>query len=604
MNGAFLLLSFCMVNTFKTLITIFIFHFTCVIHAQNLDSLSVIDSKYDSLLRSDGEAMNTLFYKHQNDVLMKNLGPFGSPFYYPTSFYLYSKHLIEYPNVLNAKLRKLSGFRPYTNITYINASRKEQQFSIKHIQEFGKLLRLDFDFKKMSSPGIYINQEANNTIFEGSLGYRSKKDKYEIKFSNVINRNSYQENGGLFDITDFENELSDDAVNYRVNLQTSNSFLKKYHYQLEQRLDLFQLNSDSLTKRTIYLKHKVGYTTQQKVFFDNDPLSNIYNYIHLDSISTVDSIYSNNFSNVGSIGFRTNQISFELFGQYDQKEYVQSFGIKSIYHNTYVGFVGFIKNKLLKIDAIAKYSVDGYRKGDVDSELALSYSQNKYSISGGISYFLNEADLKYVSYVSNHFIWDNPTLEKQSLVGFNVNFILKKLQLEFKAESKILTNTLYYDSLAFAAQDDKAQSITSFLLAKNYKLLNFYFRTAFIYQLTSDKNLFPLPEMIGRQVLYYQKHIFKGALKFQFGIGFSYTTDYYGYAYMPAINEFYVQNNTALGYYPKIDVFINTHLKRAQIFLKYEHINAGRSLSKSYITPGYPPMERSLKFGVSWNMFD
>jgi hypothetical protein len=116
--------------------------------------------------------------------------------------------------------------------------------------------------------------------------------------------------------------------------------------------------------------------------------------------------------------------------------------------------------------------------------------------------------------------------------------------------------------------------------------------------------LFPLPEIIVRQVLYYQKYIFKGALKFQFGVGFSYATDYYGYAYMPATNEFYVQENTELGNYPKIDVFINTHLKRAQIFLKYEHVNAGRSLQKSYIAPGYPPMSKSLKFGVSWNLFD
>ena len=278
--------------------------------------------------------------------------------------------------------------------------------------------------------------------------------------------------------------------------------------------------------------------------------------------------------------------------------------MSSIYHNTYVGFTGTLKNKLLSIDAISKYGVDGYRAGDVESELLMLYNKKEYIINAGASYLLNEPDLKFVNYTSNHFIWNNPSLEKQSIIGFDLSFKLKKMQLEFAAESKFLTNTLHYDSLAFAAQDDGTESITSFSLAKNYKLLNFHFRTAFIYQLTSDENLFPLPEMIGRQVLYYQKYIFKGALKFQFGVGFSYSTDYYGYAYMPAINEFYVQSNTQLGYYPKVDVFINTHLKRAQIFLKYEHINAGRSLHKSYVAPGYPPLAKSLKFGVSWNMFD
>jgi len=593
-----------MLNAFKIVTTVVVFFFVCDIQAQNLDSLSVVDSKYDSLLRSDGEAMKTLFYKHSNDVLINNLGPYGSPFYFPTAFYLYSKNLIEEPNAFNSKLYKLSGFRPYTNITFINASRREQQFSIKHVQEFGKFLLFDFDFKKISSSGSYVNQEANNTTFRGALKYKSKKDNYEIKFSNEIDRNIYEENGGLFDVIDYENGLFEDELNYLVNLQSSNSFLKRYHYQLNQRLNLFEITSDSINKKTIYLKHQISYSSKQKVFFDNDPLSSIYTENHLDTLSTIDSIYTNNFSNTVFIGFRMVGFSFELFGQYDQKEYQQSFGINSIYHNTYAGFVGSIKKKMLKVDAIAKYSVDGYRQGDVESELALSYDKEKYSINGGVSYFLNEADLKFTSYVSNHFIWSNPDLKKQSVLGFDFNFELKKLQLHVKAESKILNNTLYYDSLSIASQDDITQSITTFSVAKNYKLLNFHFRTVFIYQLTSDEKLFPLPEVIGRQVIYYQKYIFKGALKFQFGVGFSYATDYYGYAYMPAISEFNVQNNTLLGYYPKIDVFINTHLKRAQIFLKYEHINAGRSLGKSYNVSGYPPMAKSLKFGVSWNMFD
>ena len=588
----------------KILLTPFIFLFVCAIQAQNIDSLSIIDTKYDSILRSDGEAMNTLFYKHQNDVLINNLGPYGSPFYYPTAFFLHKKTLIETPSSINVKLKKVSGYKPYTNITWINAGRKEQQFSIKHIQEFGKLLFLDVDLKKVSSPGVYANQEANNTTFKGKLTYQSKKDNYKFSFSNGIYRNFYDENGGLTSIENYENGLFDDERNYPVNLSNSNSFLKRYDHQLEQRLDLFKLNSDSSNTRKIYIKHHISYSTQQKVFFDNDPLSGIYNDIYFDSIATIDSIYSNNISNTGFIGFRSNTFSVELLGQYDQKEYEQSVGVNSIFHNTYGGFTSSITNKLLSADIIGKYCADGYAKGDIESELIISYDKKKYNVNGGVRYFLNEPDLKYVYYNSNHFIWKNTSLEKQSILDLYINITLKKMQLEFKAENKILTNTLYYDSLASANQDNSSSSITSFSLAKNYQLLNFYFRTAFIYQITSNETLFPLPEVIGRQVLYYQKYIFKGALKFQFGVGFSYSTEYYGYSYMPAINEFYVQQNTKMGYYPKVDVFINTHLKRAQIFLKYEHMNAGKSLHKAYITPGYPSMTKSLKFGVSWNLFD
>ena len=594
-----------MVKTYyKILFSLFILLISCGVYAQDLDSLSVIDSKYDSILRSDGGAMNVLFYKHDNDILINNLGPFGSPYYYPTAFYLQKKNLLEKPNEFNSKLYKLSGFRPYTNITYINASRKEQQFSIKHIQEFGKLLLFDFDFKKVSSPGAYVNQEANNTFFKANLSYKSKNNNYEVKFSNEIYRNFYQENGGLLNVIDYEERAFDDDQNYPVNLMTSNSFKKSYSYKLTQLLDLFKFKSDSNNTRKVYLKHQTTYQTQQKVFFDNDPLSNIYNNLYLDSLSSVDSIYTNNYSNTGFIGFRNKTYAIELFGQYDLKKYEQNFGVNADYHNSYIGLLGKYANNKLQVDAFAKYGASGYRIGDIESELAVTYDKDKYIIKGGATYFLTEPDLKHIYYNSNHFIWANTTFEKQSTLGFNIAFKLKKKQLEFKAESKLLNNTIYYDSLAIVSQNENNASITSFSLAKDYKLLNFHFRTAFIYQVTSDEFLFPLPAIIARQVVYYQKDIFKGNLQFQFGAGVSYSTDYYGYAYMPAINEFHVQQNTFLGNYPKLDVFINTHLKRAQIFLKYEHINAGSNLQKSYVTLGYPPMAKSLKFGVSWNVFD
>jgi len=56
------------------------------LQAANLDSLEVIDAQYDSVLHSDEMELNTLFYKHQNNIRMNNLGPFGSPQYYATVF--------------------------------------------------------------------------------------------------------------------------------------------------------------------------------------------------------------------------------------------------------------------------------------------------------------------------------------------------------------------------------------------------------------------------------------------------------------------------------------------------------------------------------------
>jgi hypothetical protein len=575
------------------------------IRAQKMDTLSIANLQYDSLLRSDHLEMNTLFYKHQNDALISNLGPFGSPSYYPTSFYLKSNHLLKTENRFHQQFFKLKGVKPYSNLTFVNGGRKEQFFQLKHLQQFGHLFQFGFDFSKASSPGIYANQEANKSLFDGFLQYHSKKENYTIKFSSAIDRSFYQENGGLADTDAYESKIFSDTRNYAVNFTESNSFIKKYSYALQQRFEFLTLSSDSVTQKKLYLKHQVAYTTQQRVFYDNDNSSLYYSNFYIDSISSIDSVFSNNLSNIASFGVELKALTVNLFGQYDRINYLQSFGLDTSISNMYVGIGAEFSHADLHGEFEGRYGISGYRIEDVDLELKVELDKKRMQLNGRFAYFYNQADLKFTNYSSNHYQWENSNLVKQASINLDFGFTLKKQQIEFKASSKLLTNTLFYDSLAIASQDSGQVSFSSFMLAKDYKIFNFHFRTAIIYQLTSDALLFPIPEFIGRQVLYYQKQLFKGAMKFQFGISLSYSTNYYGYSYAPAIGEFTKQGgSTELGAYPRLDVFINTHLKRAQIFLKYEHINAGNNLQQSYIAPGYAPMGKSLKFGVSWNLFD
>ena len=585
-------------------IILFLFFFIEQYQAQVVDSLGRISNEYDSLLRSDATGIDRLFYKHYNDVLINNIGSYGSAYYIPTSYSLYEKDLLKINDPLKIKFFGLEGVKPFTNISYLNASRKEQVFSIKHIQQFGKQLSLNFDLHKVSSPGVYVNQESNNTLFEGEITFKSNNNIYSIVFKNEIQRDFFQLNGGLLNIDSYESSLYDDERVYNVNLSTSNSYLKRYNYDLTQQIDLFSLNNDTSILSKIYIKHNLNYESKNSVFFDNDPTSNIYSSILIDSVSTVDSIYTNNLSNTGFIGFHNSNLFFEVFYQSDYINYFQRYGLDTNYTNNYIGISSGFNFNLNRVESIIKYGISGYRTKDVLSDIKLTKNKKKYNIELEAGYFLTEADLKYVNYTSNHYEWKNYDFEKQSILDLKLSFEWKKAQLQFSGETKLITNILFYDTLAEANQFAETVSISTLSISKKYKLFNFHFRSALIYQSTSDKTILPLPELIARQIAYYQKHIFKGALKIQLGLGVSYSTEYYGYAFMPALSEFYVQENKKIGYYPNIDVFLNTHLKRAQIFLKYEHINSGGSLEKAYAVPDYPLLNKSLKFGISWNLFD
>lgn len=568
------------------------------------DSLIAINHAYDSILKSDEQGMDVLFYKHKNDVLINNLGPFGSVYYYATTDFLYNNTLIKEEKEFSKNLFKLQGIKPYTNIKYINASRKEQILAIKHYQQFGKQLTFKFDLNKVSTPGMYINQEANNSLFNVDLNYRSKNNNYALTLLTSIQRDFFEENGGVSNLKDFENAVYDNERVYGVNLFSSNSFFKGYTYNITQRVDLFKMGTDSLKANKLFFKHSFTYESKHRVFYDNDPGSDLYRTILIDSISTVDSIYSNTYANTIAFGIRTNRFETQLFAENDIIEYYQSYGLDTNYYDNYIGASGKYGDKKIILQGLAKYGITGYRKNDLLTDFLGTYEQEKIKAELSAGFTIREPDLKYVNYTSNHYQWRNYSFNKQTITRIGGKLKLKEKQLELSVETKLLNNALYYDTLSNAAQYNKAISFSTFSVAKDYRLYKFYFRSAFIYQLSSNKNIVPLPEIIGRQIIYYQKHIFKGVLKMQLGVGFSYATDYYGYNYSPALSEFYAQSNKQLGYYPGIDVFLNTHLKRAQIFLKYEHINSGSSLSKSYLVPGYPQMNKSLKFGVSWNMFD
>lgn len=593
-----------MKNCIKILFYFSLLLYSALAFSQEKDSLVSNNLIYDSILSSDANSLNVLFYKQKNDVLLNNLGPFGSPSYATTAFELNTNKRF-YLNDIRLSIINIEGLKPFTNISYINASRKEQLISISHLQKFGKLISFSFDFTKLSSPGIYINQEVNNTMFDAVFDYANAKGSYELHFSSFINRSFFDENGGLLNPIDFENNLYSNRRSYNVNLNYSQSSNKNYIYNLNHKLKLFSFASDTIEENTLSLQLKTRYKSNNHVFNDDDPLSSFYQSIIYDSLATVDSIFNRSISNSLGLYYLMNDWTIGVFSGYDVVNYSQLYGIDTSYQDISTGIFIEKASSTFSLNLIGDYVLSGYASGDINLSFFAEYHFSKNSVlSLNSSYHLNEADLKYVDYYSNHFAWKNYSLQKQSAFSNQLKVEFRKIKTAASVENQLITDFIYLNSDVSVVQDNSLHSISTFKVEKDYHLLNFHFRTALFYQLTSNEILFPMPELMGRQLLYYENYLFKKALKFQIGGNITFKTDYYAYGYMPAINEFHTQSSSLLGSYPYLDIFINTKLKRAQIFFKYEHFNAGWSDNSFYASPNYPRLDKSFKFGVSWNMFD
>jgi hypothetical protein len=132
----------------------------------------------------------------------------------------------------------------------------------------------------------------------------------------------------------------------------------------------------------------------------------------------------------------------------------------------------------------------------------------------------------------------------------------------------------------------------------------FHWENLIIYSNTADAPAIRVPDWALSTKAYFEGYIFKKALFGQAGVESTFRSDYYGDAYAPALQQFYLQDNFVLERYPVVDVFVAADIKSLNVFLKLAHANEGLTGSGYFTTPYYPGMRRSFIFGVKWLFFD
>ena len=164
---------------------------------------------------------------------------------------------------------------------------------------------------------------------------------------------------------------------------------------------------------------------------------------------------------------------------------------------------------------------------------------------------------------------------------------------------------VYFDTLAKPQQIDKALFVFSAWAKEIFRLGHFYFDQQIYFQKSTQEEILSLPTLSVYSHNYYQNHLFKRALELQIGFDLYYDSPFYADRYMPSIMQFYNQRTYKTGDYPKLDIFVNLHIKRALLFVKYEHMNHLLKKNGHYFSAAdYPINPAMVKFGLQWDFFD
>ncbi|CAN0331048.1 unnamed protein product, partial [Ectocarpus sp. 4 AP-2014] len=481
--------------------------------------------------------------------------------------------------------------------------------------------------------GKYQYDETKSGNFRTSANYTNKRGTYTVR-AHIAGQNiEAEENGGLSNREQFENDPEGDFIDRsRIDVLYTNATnrLVGKRYYLDHNFKLLNYKKDSTVTEptTLTIGHEFNYETKlydfvqssQNDAFGDDPfVTPIEDRARLKTMSNK---LSAEFSNK-TLGSVTGSLSL--------------FNYNYFFNSILITDSGTIQNQLKGEEIIAggKYLNNFGRlslKGDINYTVSGELTGNSFnatmgyrlndnnSISGGIHASSRMPDFNYLLYQSDYrnYNWQNTgTFENQQIQSVRFAFDSKKLG-KIDAEYSNIDNYAYFESIATQDQIDAGQE-TAFVqpfqetstvnhlrvkYTKEFKWRRWAFNNTVLYQdVTQDKKVLNVPQLVTRNTLYFSKDIFKRAMFIQTGVTFKYFTSYNMNAYNPLLGEFYIQNTEEFGGYPLLDFFINAKVRQTRIYLKAEHFNSLFAEPNFYAAPNYPYRDFVIRFGLVWNFF-
>jgi len=599
-----------------------VYYFEGSIENLKLNKLSYIDTNTYNFQRFDPLHINNGLYSTLSNIGLaaKNLvfSPTLSTGYYLgcSAFTNYIYH--------NEKVKYYELFVPYTDLTYVMGSNREQNFNVVFTRELFKGFTFGLDYALNFSPSNnspYLRSGINNQRVFFTSQYYTENRRYGVVANYLANKIIVEENGGIKYDSVFEDNLESDRRLIPINLTNAVNMVKHSGFFVEQYFNLLPPSgkNDSVKKRIDpgNISYSFRYLRNQFVYQDGDTLSPFYvgHNTPLDTVSTFDSLFQRQFQNTlrwSNIGYHDNPNDkiFYIFAGATHN-YIEQLlpydSVTSKYSQVITfGGVAFNFGRSFHLDIDANYVFGDYNDGDYKLNATLNqYLGNEDRNIGSLKFRLKlinkMPEWYYNNYQSNYYRWSND-LKKEKYLILSGSYNYK----QFSAGATFYTigNYTYLNDSISPRQIENGETILQIFAEGTIPLNKFGINTRVVYQTTSQPNIIRFPTISGVLDLYFRAPIFKKAATLQTGFQITYFSEYYADAYMPELRLFHTQNDVKIGNYPYADFYVTLMVKRARLFFRMAHFNSYFGDYRYYMAPHYPARDSRFYFGVSWRFHD
>lgn len=215
--------------------------------------------------------------------------------------------------------------------------------------------------------------------------------------------------------------------------------------------------------------------------------------------------------------------------------------------------------------------------------------------------------------VSNHYEWHNTnfrnTVADRTAVRLDGHLFHNTVNLEVARTN--LQDYIYYNEKAVPVQTSAQLQLYTASLHHHLNLRFFHIDNILHYTDNSQAEVIRVPQWVINSKVYFQGSLFRNALFGQVGAEVLLQDDFYADRYMPATQQFFIQDISELSKskflvpsYPLVDVFVTADIKSFSIFAKMAHVNQGFPRNGYFTTPIYLGQPRNFTFGIRWMFFD
>lgn len=296
-----------------------------------------------------------------------------------------------------------------------------------------------------------------------------------------------------------------------------------------------------------------------------------------------------------------------------------------VYYNAYVKFrTGRMASNFFESNnSFNELYLGGALRGEIN-ENWLFEAEGEYLIPEGyrlhglfISPFLEVSYTKALyrptlaqqRFYGNHYRWNNDF----SNVG--VDQIKGEIKADFSGFSlrpsltiNRINNYIYY-SREVVPQQATGQAVMVIPGFKSHVELGrkFHWQSEGYYTLITGgaADVFRIPELFINSRIFFDGPLFNEAIFVQIGLEGRYRSAYYADAYMPSVQQFYLQDSFNVFDYPVLDAFFNFRIKRTRVMFRYNHVNSYVMQQPGYfVTPYFTGLNSMLDLGINWSFFD